>query len=247
MRGGLPGAVRQPGDRRGGLPALLRRHLPGAGPPAASAGGAPAGLRALPARSGAPVGSVAQPRRSGARRRRRGLDRRRVALGAGGIAPGHAAGALVRQPDEGARQAPQAVRARRRPGRLPLRREHRRGSRRVPAGRPPLGDVRLRRDPPRPDEPARRLGLPLLGRPHPRGRLPAAPAQGTFHLADAKWTEHPDSRDAAGLRRIARELPDGAVRSMSIFCRAPNSYPLGAAADARVVPLDSPEALVDWT
>ncbi len=70
---------------------------------------------------------------------------------------------------------------------------------------------------------------------------------GEFHLADAKWTEHPDARDAASLRRIARELPDGALRSMSIFCRAPNSYPLRAAASARAVPLDSPEALVDWT
>ena len=70
---------------------------------------------------------------------------------------------------------------------------------------------------------------------------------GVFHLADAKWTEHPDARDVAGLRRIARELPDDAVRSMSIFCRAPNSYPLGAAASARVVPLDSPEPLVAWT
>jgi len=71
---------------------------------------------------------------------------------------------------------------------------------------------------------------------------------GTFHLADAKWTEHPDRRDAAGLRRIARELPEGAVRSMSVFCRAPNSYPLEAGTfGARAVRPGGPEALADWT
>lgn len=43
------------------------------------------------------------------------------------------------------------------------------------AGRRAVGDLRLRRDPPRAVEPARRLGLPLLGRPRARGRLPAAP------------------------------------------------------------------------
>ena len=68
---------------------------------------------------------------------------------------------------------------------------------------------------------------------------------GKFRLADAKWTEHPDARDAGALRRIARELPPGSVRSLSIFCRAPNAYPLGD--DARAVPLDSPDALHDWT
>ena len=67
---------------------------------------------------------------------------------------------------------------------------------------------------------------------------------GTFHLADAKWTEHPDSRDANALRRIARELPPGSVRSLSIFCRAPNAYPLGD--DAVATPLDAPDALADW-
>ena len=69
---------------------------------------------------------------------------------------------------------------------------------------------------------------------------------GTFHLADAKWTEHPDRRDAAGLRRIAGELPQGSVRSMSVFCRAPNSYPLEVASGARAAPLDALEALTEW-
>ena len=68
---------------------------------------------------------------------------------------------------------------------------------------------------------------------------------GGFHLADAKWTEHPDARDAAALRRIAGKLPAGAVRSMSIFCRAPNPYPLGDGG-VRAAPLDAPDALADW-
>ena len=69
---------------------------------------------------------------------------------------------------------------------------------------------------------------------------------GTFHLADAKWTEHPNARDTGPLRAIARALPPGAVRSLSIFCRAPNPYPLDDADDAHAVPLDAPEALADW-
>ena len=69
---------------------------------------------------------------------------------------------------------------------------------------------------------------------------------GTFHLADAKWTEHPGIRDAEVLRKVARELPAGAVRSMSIFCRTPNAYPIGAG-DAHAVPLVVPAGIEDWT
>ena len=69
---------------------------------------------------------------------------------------------------------------------------------------------------------------------------------GTFHLADAKWTEHPGVRDAAVLRRVARELPDGAVRSMSIFCRTPNAYPI-AEGDVHAVPLAASVGSEDWT
>ena len=69
---------------------------------------------------------------------------------------------------------------------------------------------------------------------------------GTFHLADAKWTEHPNARDTGPLRAIAGALPPGAVRSLSIFCRAPNPYPLDDADNAHAVPLDAPEALADW-
>ena len=67
---------------------------------------------------------------------------------------------------------------------------------------------------------------------------------GTLRLGDAKWTEHPVARDVAGLRRIARELPNGSVRSMTIFCRAQNPYPLGP--DAHAAPLGATEALTDW-
>ena len=68
---------------------------------------------------------------------------------------------------------------------------------------------------------------------------------GAFHLADAKLTEHPGARDAEVLRKVARELPVGAVRSMSIFCRAPNAYPIGAG-DVQAVPLAMPAGLEGW-
>ena len=70
---------------------------------------------------------------------------------------------------------------------------------------------------------------------------------GTFRLADAKWTEHPNARDAGPLRAIAGALPAGSVRSLSVFCRAPNAYPLDNAGEARAVPLGTPAALADWT
>ena len=69
---------------------------------------------------------------------------------------------------------------------------------------------------------------------------------GVYHIADAKWTEHPSPRDAAALRQVARELPDGAVRSMSIICRAANSYPLGTG-DVHAMPLDVASALREWS
>ena len=69
---------------------------------------------------------------------------------------------------------------------------------------------------------------------------------GAFRLADAKWTEHPGIRDAEVLRKVARELPDGAVRSMSIFCRAPNAYPIGAG-DVHAIPLAMPAGIGSWT
>lgn len=59
---------------------------------------------------------------------------------------------------------------------------------------------------------------------------------GTFHLADAKWTEQPRSRDAAALRKVLSVLSVDAVASMSIVCRTPNAYPLTD--DVVAVPLD---------
>ena len=50
---------------------------------------------------------------------------------------------------------------------------------------------------------------------------------GKFRLADAKWTEHPQSRHASALRKVAALLPADAVKALSIFCRTPNPYPLG--------------------
>ncbi len=59
---------------------------------------------------------------------------------------------------------------------------------------------------------------------------------GRFHLADAKWTEQPRSRDAAGLRKLLSVLEADAVASMSVICRTPNAYPLADGVAA--VPID---------
>ena len=69
---------------------------------------------------------------------------------------------------------------------------------------------------------------------------------GAFHLADAKWTEHPNARDAEVLRKVARSLPEGAVQSLSIFCRAPNPYPIGTG-DVNAAPLATLAELADWS
>lgn len=55
---------------------------------------------------------------------------------------------------------------------------------------------------------------------------------GRFELYDAKWTEHPDRRDAAVLGRVAAELPARSVLRRAIVCRTPNRYPLGDGAEA---------------
>jgi len=58
---------------------------------------------------------------------------------------------------------------------------------------------------------------------------------GRFDLADAKWTEHPATHDVDPLRRIAAELPAGAVDRCLVICRTAQSYPLSSSAVA--VPL----------
>ena len=62
---------------------------------------------------------------------------------------------------------------------------------------------------------------------------------GAFHLADAKWTEQPRSRDAASLRKVLNVIPVDAVESLSVVCRTPNAYPLTD--DVHAVPLDDME------
>lgn len=65
---------------------------------------------------------------------------------------------------------------------------------------------------------------------------------GTFALGEAKWTEHPDGRDAAALRRVAAELPRGSVRHSAIVCRCRNAFPVAEGVQA--VPLDGCDALL---
>ena len=58
---------------------------------------------------------------------------------------------------------------------------------------------------------------------------------GKFHLADAKWAEHPRLRDASSLRKVKGVLPDDSVESMSVICRPANTYPITD--DVNAVPL----------
>lgn len=60
---------------------------------------------------------------------------------------------------------------------------------------------------------------------------------GRIDLADAKWTEHPDARDAAALERVAAELPPGSIGRCAVLCRAANPYPLTDRVEA--IPLDA--------
>ncbi len=53
---------------------------------------------------------------------------------------------------------------------------------------------------------------------------------GRFDLADAKWTERPEPRDAEALERVAAELPASSVGRMALICRAAHGYPLSATA-----------------
>lgn len=59
---------------------------------------------------------------------------------------------------------------------------------------------------------------------------------GRFMLLDAKWSEHPTSKDASALRQVAAKLPRGSVDAMAIVCRAANRHPLGGGVEA--IPLD---------
>jgi predicted AAA+ superfamily ATPase len=58
---------------------------------------------------------------------------------------------------------------------------------------------------------------------------------GRFDLYEAKWTEHPDARDAASLARVAGELGARNVTRRAIVCRSQHAYPVGDGIEA--VPL----------
>lgn len=65
---------------------------------------------------------------------------------------------------------------------------------------------------------------------------------GRFDLAEAKWSERPDAREAALLARVADELPRDRVERQAIVCRCENPYPLTA--DVNAIPLEGVEALL---
>jgi predicted AAA+ superfamily ATPase len=65
---------------------------------------------------------------------------------------------------------------------------------------------------------------------------------GRFDLADAKWTEQPDARDASVMLRVRAELPPNSVRRMALVCRTPNPYPVTPEVEA--LPIDGVEAFV---
>lgn len=60
---------------------------------------------------------------------------------------------------------------------------------------------------------------------------------GAFDLADAKLTSQPGPGDLRSLRRVAAELPEGSVNSLSVLCRTRQDYPLGER--ARALPVDA--------
>ena len=49
---------------------------------------------------------------------------------------------------------------------------------------------------------------------------------GRFDLADAKWAEHPESRDVEALHRVAKELSASQIGRCAVICRASHGYPL---------------------
>lgn len=55
---------------------------------------------------------------------------------------------------------------------------------------------------------------------------------GRFELLEAKWTEHPDARDASQLAHVAKLLGERNALAQSIVCRAPNRYPVSQGIEA---------------
>ncbi len=60
---------------------------------------------------------------------------------------------------------------------------------------------------------------------------------GRFVLAAAKWTEHPDARDARALARVAAEVGAHLVDRQAILCACRNPYPLTREVEA--LPLEA--------
>jgi hypothetical protein len=65
---------------------------------------------------------------------------------------------------------------------------------------------------------------------------------GRFALGEAKWTEHPNQRDADCLLRIAAELPGAQARHCAIICRCANAYPVATGVQA--IPLGELDELL---
>jgi hypothetical protein len=66
---------------------------------------------------------------------------------------------------------------------------------------------------------------------------------GRYDLADAKWTEHPEARQADNLRRVAKELPADKVDRCAVVCRADQGYPVSPS----VVAMPLHELPDDWS
>lgn len=60
---------------------------------------------------------------------------------------------------------------------------------------------------------------------------------GRFRVADAKWAEHPGTREAAGLERVVAMLGPALVDDCLLLCRAVNPYPVSSRTQA--LPLGS--------
>lgn len=66
---------------------------------------------------------------------------------------------------------------------------------------------------------------------------------GRFDIADAKWTAHPEARDAGSLLKLAAELPRNTIGRMDLVCRSTNPFPV----DASVTALPLEEAAALWS
>lgn len=58
---------------------------------------------------------------------------------------------------------------------------------------------------------------------------------GRFELLDAKFSEHPERKDAERLMRIAAELPAGSVKRQALVCRTRNAFPIREKTEAVTV------------